>query len=96
LFLADAECCTHARSSFPVQGNFYLKLVSVQLHLLLVYDIHPFYAKICPINIFFWGRRTLVRWKGYLVFGWRSQFWVDVVNFLDACEVSATASIAVA
>jgi hypothetical protein len=36
-----------------------------------------------PYKHFILDIQALECWKGCLAFGWRSQFWVDVANFLD-------------
>ncbi len=36
-----------------------------------------------PYKHFILDIQALGCWKGCLAFGWRSQFWVDIANFLD-------------
>ena len=45
-----------------------------------------FFIKNMPYKHFILDIQALGCWKGCLAFGWRSQFWVNVANFLDVMK----------
>src|SRR5713101_3936776 len=80
-FLLRRSAIPMRSSPSPFQGCFLSEAGSHPTSCNCVY-VTCFLLKNMPYKHFILDIQALGCWKGCLAFGWRSQFWVEVANFL--------------